>query len=63
MDEIFSSAKNILVIWADDVKPEALPIFHSTIQTKSNQATIAFENVRMLLECKSTKHHKKSLNF
>ncbi|CAF0940278.1 unnamed protein product [Rotaria sp. Silwood1] len=50
MDEIFAHAKNILVIWAPDVKPENLPVFQETIQTKAKQASIAFENVDMLFE-------------
>lgn len=52
MDEIFASAKRILVIWADDVDPESLPTFQETIQMKAKQALVAFENVHMLSDCK-----------
>ncbi len=53
MDEIFANAKSILVVWLDDNDPENLPKFQDTLQMKSKQAQIAFENVQMLLECKS----------
>ncbi|CAF2630318.1 unnamed protein product [Rotaria sp. Silwood2] len=50
MDDIFASAKSILVVWAPDVNPENLPMFQEKIQTKAKQARIAFENVEMLSE-------------
>jgi arylamine N-acetyltransferase len=52
MNDIFANAKNILVIWIDDTDAENLPTFQKILQTKANQAHIAFENVDMLLECK-----------
>ena len=52
MDEIFARANNILIIWADNLDPEDLPVFQETIKSKSKQADIAFENVQMLLDCK-----------
>lgn len=52
MDEIFAQAKNILIIWTDDVNPEKLPIFQESIQLRAKQARIAFENARMLFGCK-----------
>ena len=51
MDDIFARAKNILIIWADGTDPDDLPAFQETIQIKAKQAQIAFENVRMLIEC------------
>ena len=52
MDDIFARANSILIIWADNVDPENLPVFQEIIQSKSKQADIAFENVQMLLDCK-----------
>jgi len=52
MDEIFAQAKNILIVWVDDTNPEGLPTFQELIQTKAKKAEFAFENVKILLECK-----------
>ena len=51
MDDIFARAKTILIIWADGTDPDDLPVFQEKVQTKAKQAQIAFENVRMLIEC------------
>jgi hypothetical protein len=52
MDDIFANAKSILVIWIDDIDPEKLSTFQEILQEKAKQASIAFENAQMLLECK-----------
>jgi len=52
MDEIFASAKSILVVWMDDTDPESVPMFQETLDTKAKQAHIVFESVQLLLECK-----------
>jgi hypothetical protein len=63
MDEIFARAKSILVLWAEDVDPESLPVFQEIMQTKAKQAHIEFENVQLLLECKSHVFISKRMNL
>lgn len=53
MDEIFARAKNLLVIWGDNIDPENLPRFQQVIQAKADKAQIDYENVQMVLDCKS----------
>ena len=52
MDEIFGTAKSILVVWTADGDQEKLSAFQDVIQTKSKAAEIAPENVQVLLQCK-----------
>jgi hypothetical protein len=52
MDNIFAQAKNILIVWVDDVDPEKVPAFQKLIEPKAKQAEITSENVHILLECK-----------
>lgn len=54
MDEIFTRAKSILVVWTADVNPESLPAFQDVMHSKAPHATIAFENIEMIVECKLT---------
>lgn len=52
MEDIFRRAKTILIIWGSGVVTDDLPPFQEKIQTKAPSATLAFENVDMLLQCK-----------
>ena len=53
MDEIFARAKNLLVIWGDNIDPEHLPRFQQVIQAKADKAQIDYENVQMVVDCQS----------
>ena len=52
MEDIFIRAKNILIIWGNNVDPERLPAFQQKIQSKAPKSNIGFENVEMLVDCK-----------
>lgn len=52
MNEIFSNAKNILIVWVDNVDSGTLTIFQTAIKAKAKHAHITADSVKNLYKCK-----------